>query len=354
MSKSSSLKRIQADIRELAADPSDQYCAAPLEDNMFEWHFTIRGPPDTEFEGGCYHGRIILPFDYPFKPPDIIFTTPNGRFQANAKVCLSISAYHPEFWQPAWGVRLILEALISFLPTPADGAIGSLSWTKTERRRLAKLSRNYRCGYCGNTAQLLPKLKNAGKSEGSTKFKDEISKLHMQQLTAHSLPPKCMTTDGEKKDREGIDEGKSRETGADGDENLAATKGAGCGLEAGGAEGKPPKCWSASSPPDGPTRGDASDKKSTVGEGPPEQLTAIPVLSAASTGTPAQQATAPLPAATVQMQPADVVVDDASLNQSSAVDPVNVVLVLIVIYVGFVLFQKIRSVSIDISSADEF
>jgi len=25
--------------------------------------------------GGVYHGRIILPADYPFKPPDIILLT---------------------------------------------------------------------------------------------------------------------------------------------------------------------------------------------------------------------------------------------------------------------------------------
>ena len=134
----------------------------------------------------------------------------------------------------------LIKGGVCLLPTPADGAIGSLSWTKTERRRLAKLSRNYRCGYCGNTAQPLPKLKNAGKREASTKFKDEISKLHMQQLTAHSLPSKCMTTDGEKKDREGTNEEKSRETGADGDENLAAAKGAECGLEAGTRRGRYP------------------------------------------------------------------------------------------------------------------
>mmetsp|Transcript_10090 Transcript_10090/g.20288 ORF Transcript_10090/g.20288 Transcript_10090/m.20288 type:complete len:96 (+) Transcript_10090:763-1050(+) len=78
----------------------------------------------------------------------------------------------------------------------------------------------------------------------------------MQQLTSHSLPPKWMTTDREKKDREGIKEEKSRETRADGNENLAATKGAVCGLEAGGAEGNPPKCCGASSPPD--------DNKSTM------------------------------------------------------------------------------------------
>jgi hypothetical protein len=38
MSKSPSLRRIQADIRELAIDPSDQYAAAPLENDMFEWY----------------------------------------------------------------------------------------------------------------------------------------------------------------------------------------------------------------------------------------------------------------------------------------------------------------------------
>ncbi|EED91512.1 predicted protein, partial [Thalassiosira pseudonana CCMP1335] len=140
MSKSPSLRRIQADIRELAIDPSDQYAAAPLENDMFEWHFTIRGAPDTEFAGGIYHGRILLPPEYPFKPPHIVFLTPSGRFETQTKVCLSFSAHHPELWQPAWGIRLILEALISFLPTPADGAIGALDWTKEERKKLAKSS----------------------------------------------------------------------------------------------------------------------------------------------------------------------------------------------------------------------
>mmetsp|Transcript_12120 Transcript_12120/g.25095 ORF Transcript_12120/g.25095 Transcript_12120/m.25095 type:complete len:82 (-) Transcript_12120:3094-3339(-) len=62
MSKSPSLRRIQADIRELRIDPSDRYVAAPLEDDMFEWHFTIRGADGTEFEGGIYHGRILVSF----------------------------------------------------------------------------------------------------------------------------------------------------------------------------------------------------------------------------------------------------------------------------------------------------
>jgi ubiquitin-protein ligase len=51
-----------------------------------EWHCTIRGPPDTDFEGGVYHFRILLPAEYPFRPPSIMMLTPNGRFELNTKV----------------------------------------------------------------------------------------------------------------------------------------------------------------------------------------------------------------------------------------------------------------------------
>eukprot|EP00584_Thalassiosira_punctigera_P013895 CAMPEP_0172552826 /NCGR_PEP_ID=MMETSP1067-20121228/47211_1 /TAXON_ID=265564 ORGANISM="Thalassiosira punctigera, Strain Tpunct2005C2" /NCGR_SAMPLE_ID=MMETSP1067 /ASSEMBLY_ACC=CAM_ASM_000444 /LENGTH=370 /DNA_ID=CAMNT_0013340889 /DNA_START=25 /DNA_END=1137 /DNA_ORIENTATION=+ len=196
MSKSPSLRRIKADIRELSIDPSDQYHAAPLEHDMFEWHFTIRGAPDTDFAGGVYHGRILLPPEYPFKPPNIVFLTPSGRFETGVKVCLSFSAHHPELWQPAWGIRLILEALISFLPTPADGAIGALDWTSEERKKLAKESLKFRCPVCcceGETcADLLPELKAKG-DEGEkkkTKFQAEIEKLKMLQFHNHSFNEK--------------------------------------------------------------------------------------------------------------------------------------------------------------------
>ncbi|KAI3489046.1 hypothetical protein L1887_46804 [Cichorium endivia] len=62
--KSSAVKRILSEARELANDSSDLYSASPLEDNMFEWHFTLRGPANTEFANGLYHGRILLPAEY--------------------------------------------------------------------------------------------------------------------------------------------------------------------------------------------------------------------------------------------------------------------------------------------------
>ena len=45
------------------------------QDDMYEWHFTIRGPEDTPFEGGVYHGIIRLPSEYPMRPPSILFLT---------------------------------------------------------------------------------------------------------------------------------------------------------------------------------------------------------------------------------------------------------------------------------------
>lgn len=41
----------------------------------------------TEFEGGLYHFRILLPAEYPFRPPSLMMLTPNGRFELNTKVC---------------------------------------------------------------------------------------------------------------------------------------------------------------------------------------------------------------------------------------------------------------------------
>ncbi|GKD52623.1 ubiquitin-conjugating enzyme E2 32, partial [Tanacetum coccineum] len=110
-------------------------------ENIFEWHFAIRGPSDTEFEGGIYHGRIQLPSEYPFKPPSFMLLTPNGRFETQTKICLSISNHHPEHWQPSWSVRTALTALIAFMPTSPNGALGSLDYKKEERRILAVKSR---------------------------------------------------------------------------------------------------------------------------------------------------------------------------------------------------------------------
>ncbi len=53
--------------------------------------------------------------EYPFKPPAIMMLTPNGRFKTNTRICMSMSDYHPETWNPLWSVASILTGLLSFM-----------------------------------------------------------------------------------------------------------------------------------------------------------------------------------------------------------------------------------------------
>lgn len=78
-------------------------------------HYVVKGPEKTPYEGGFYHGKLIFPGEFPFQPPSIYMTTPNGRFKVNTRLCLSISDFHPDTWNPAWSVSTILTGLLSFM-----------------------------------------------------------------------------------------------------------------------------------------------------------------------------------------------------------------------------------------------
>ena len=71
----------------------------------------------------------------PYKPPSIMMLTPSGRFKPATRICLSMSDFHPESWNPMWGVRLILLGLQSFFYE--DGATtGALQGVPAVDKRL--------------------------------------------------------------------------------------------------------------------------------------------------------------------------------------------------------------------------
>lgn len=73
------------------------------------------------------------------KPPSIIMFTPSGRFAVNQKICTSFSDFHPETWNPMWGVETIVIGLISFMLSD-ERSTGTIEASKFERRLLAKAS----------------------------------------------------------------------------------------------------------------------------------------------------------------------------------------------------------------------
>lgn len=137
-------KRIQRELKEIRESPSRLWTAAPVGDDLFEWQFVVRGPPATDFEGGIYTGRIVLPVNYPLAPPSMTLLTPKGHWEVGKRICLNSTNYHPDLWHPAWGIRTMVEALIAARAATedsceADGgddaALGSVNSLLPQKRK---------------------------------------------------------------------------------------------------------------------------------------------------------------------------------------------------------------------------
>lgn len=198
---------------ELQAQPSADFTASPLETNLFEWHFTLSGPPTpSPFAGGLYHGRIVLPPSYPLRPPSFRFLTPSGRFEPNREICLSISGFHEETWQPAWGIRTALVAIRSFMDSDAGGQVGGMTAGEEVRKRLARESRGWRCAGCGGRSneevmqELAERCAEEGGSKEEERVPDELRLEFRDQL------------DKEKAKTEGQDDAKREEAVATGEQ----------------------------------------------------------------------------------------------------------------------------------------
>ncbi|XP_055619046.1 ubiquitin-conjugating enzyme E2 J2 [Toxorhynchites rutilus septentrionalis] len=137
--KPTATSRLKQDYMRLKRDPVPYITAEPLPSNILEWHYVIKGPEDSPYHGGYYHGTLLFTKEFPFKPPSIYMVTPNGRFKTNKRLCLSISDFHPDTWNPAWSVATILTGLLSFMleTTPT---LGSCESTTYEKRKYARQS----------------------------------------------------------------------------------------------------------------------------------------------------------------------------------------------------------------------
>ncbi|XP_032487174.1 ubiquitin-conjugating enzyme E2 J2 isoform X1 [Phocoena sinus] len=132
-------QRLKQDYLRIKKDPVPYICAEPLPSNILEWHYVVRGPEMTPYEGGYYHGKLIFPREFPFKPPSIYMITPNGRFKCNTRLCLSITDFHPDTWNPAWSVSTILTGLLSFMVEKGP-TLGSIETSDFTKRQLAAQS----------------------------------------------------------------------------------------------------------------------------------------------------------------------------------------------------------------------
>lgn len=142
MASKACVARLQKEYAAFLKDPPPNIKAHPSPTNLLEWHYTIEGQKDSEYAGGVYHGKLLFPADYPYKPPSLMMCTPNGRFAPNTKLCLSMTDFHPESWNPMWACSSILQGLASFMYENGT-TTGSISSSRAEKQRRAAESLDY-------------------------------------------------------------------------------------------------------------------------------------------------------------------------------------------------------------------
>jgi ubiquitin-conjugating enzyme E2 J2 len=134
------LTRLRREYSNIQSEKIPHIVARPTESNLLVWHYVLHDlPHETAYCGGVYWGKLVFPREYPLKPPAIYMLTPSGRFETNTRLCLSMSDFHPESWNPSWRIESILIGLVSFmLDTAEPRTTGGVHTTSKKRRSLAK------------------------------------------------------------------------------------------------------------------------------------------------------------------------------------------------------------------------
>ncbi|KAH3873657.1 uncharacterized protein LOC127869059 [Dreissena polymorpha] len=159
--RKNAMKRLAQDLKELEQQPEENVSAAPLEENMFEWHCNFR------HDDIIYHLILYLPNKYPYESPSAEFVPAGFRYNSGAtmpgkkgtKVCLNIFAdfalIHTEWkdqkglgWSPGYTIQTILMNVVAFL---AETQTGENEWQKQTHAHNLKLSKGFKCEDCGHT-----------------------------------------------------------------------------------------------------------------------------------------------------------------------------------------------------------
>jgi len=136
MSERAALTRLRREYSHIQNEKIPHIVARPSEKNMLTWHFVLHDlPSESPYCGGVYWGRLAFPKEYPLKPPAIYMNTQSGRFETHVRLCLSMSDFHPESWNPSWRIESILIGLVSFMLDPNEPRTTGGVHTSAQRRR---------------------------------------------------------------------------------------------------------------------------------------------------------------------------------------------------------------------------
>ncbi|XP_057292320.1 ubiquitin-conjugating enzyme E2 W-like [Hydractinia symbiolongicarpus] len=113
-----STKRLTKELLDLSKQPIDGiiFDSDKISTNLHKWRITVKGAPETLYDGELFQLEFTFGNNYPFDSPQVTFVGENipihPHVYTNGHICLSILT---EDWTPAMSVTSICLSIVSML-----------------------------------------------------------------------------------------------------------------------------------------------------------------------------------------------------------------------------------------------
>jgi len=114
----------------------------PKGDNLFEWQAILAGPEGSPYEGGMFFVDLVIPADYPFRPPTVSFETRiyHPAINGQGGICRAQLGE----WSPGTKIYDIALTLKDWLIHPVGDLVGEIhSILETNRDLFDKNARDF-------------------------------------------------------------------------------------------------------------------------------------------------------------------------------------------------------------------
>lgn len=167
------IRRLTGELKHLDRHKESYYQIVQDKKDQLLFYFLLRGDNDSDYKGGYYIGKIVLPETYPTQPGDFYMLTPSGRFKTDAKICLTNSGYHRESWTPLWNIKNMVIGFVSVFLSDDTKGISHIKDSPIERKRMAQDSMKYNMTYYRDICMLFDQFITP---DGQLRTDEEVSK----------------------------------------------------------------------------------------------------------------------------------------------------------------------------------
>lgn len=148
MTSQLTLKRLSNEIINLNKNRTNVAHAIQNENNILQFYFMLR-PLEEPYKDGLYLGIIDLPLEYPKKPGKFKILTPNGRYDIDKYICITLTSYHSDLWSPTWTIDKMILGILSIMLSNEkdDHGLNHLKDSYDKRKLFSILSHDYNTKY---------------------------------------------------------------------------------------------------------------------------------------------------------------------------------------------------------------